>query len=629
MARTSWKNSTSPSEIMELIQDSKTVDKFNVLAYFGQNQKDLEMLEKLLKSGYYTPEEIASRKPQAYTGWTYAPAREMLLEFANKSWQSLDNAEEIIKMRVGLIPSEIEDFQAKLKYFEKRNTKLYIELWRLSTKQDFMGIVDYVNHLMKNAEENKDEIVDILARHTQAIPRVKVVGMDLREAIERRRIQIARVKDWRNETNAQLIMYKATPENKWEIFEYFANNDEKIFKAIVYGYATKAENPVKRMYSRNEILERYSNVDLDTLPECLKNYILSLKQSIIRDEELKKQRQEERAQAKEEKLLSWEDEAGSTIALFKVGSITPKSKDDYEKVLKKYLDENLGITAFCSKYKISDVKGFKTMLEKFSAENSTYAEQIESKSNQQQAKYVDKVRDIIEGVCVEGEPIESIIKYSKTFSFEKLQDLARRLFPDKNYCEILTIKVIEYYHNRLNSYTNSIEPENISNMLTIDEIRFIVGDEEYTSMMTGKKCEIEKVFLKRVSFLNATQSALIRQKVNSQRPDSIIKAIAKYDTKFKQNEYFRSTTFILAENGEQVEVTREMVDMAYKYAYSKKLHTSDAVMRYLIKAVVNGKIQNMEETKQDRKAMMRQAMALVSEITNIDEYFTAVDNLHQ
>ena len=69
--------------------------------------------------------------------------------------------------------------------------------------------------------------------------------------------------------------------------------------------------------------------------------------------------------------------------------------------------------------------------------------------------------------------------------------------------------------------------------------------------------------------------------------------------------------------------------MAYQYAYSKKLHTSDAVMRYLIKAVVNGKIQNVEETKQDRKAMMSQAMALVSEITNIDEYFTAVDNLHQ
>ena len=120
----------------------------------------------------------------------------------------------------------------------------------------------------------------------------------------------------------------------------------------------------------------------------------------------------------------------------------------------------------------------------------------------------------------------------------------------------MTIKVIEYYHNRLNSYTNSIEPENIANMLTIDEIRFIVGDEEYTAMMTGKKCEIERLFLKRVSFLNATQPALIRQKVNNQKPDCIMKGISKYDTKFKNNEYFRSTTFILAESGEQVEVTR-------------------------------------------------------------------------
>lgn len=628
MAKISWKNSTSPSEIMELIQDSKTVDKFNVLAYFGQNQKDLEMLEKLLKSGFYTPFEIASRKPQAYTGWTYAPAHQMLLEFANQSWQSLGDAEEIIKMRVGLIPSEIEDFQAKLKYFEKRNPKLYIELWQLATKQDFLGIVDYVNNLMKNYEENKDEIVDILARHSQAIPRIKGASQDLLKAVEQRRIQIARVKDWKRETVAELVMHKATEQNKWEILEYFAENNATVFKGIVDDYVgTKRSH--KSFYSKEEILSRYRNIDLDTLPARLKQYILDLKQNILDSEAKKEQRKEANAQAKEERLLSWEDENGLTISLFKVGAITPKSKADYEKVLKKYLDEDLGITAFCTKYKISDVKGFKTMLEKFSAENASYAEQIELKSNQQQAKYVDKVRDIIESVCVEGESVESIIKYSKTFSLEKLQEFARRLFPNKNYCEILTVKVIEYYHNRLNSYTNSSEPENIAHMLTRDEIRFIVGDEEYTSMMTGKKCEIEKVFLKRVSFLTSTQPALIKQKVNNQRPDSIVKAIAKYDTKFKKNEYFRSTTFILDENGEQVEVTREMVDMAYQYAYSKKLHTSDAVMRYLIKAVVNGKIQNVEETKHDRKEMMSQALALVSEITNIDEYFTAIDNLHQ
>ena len=46
----SWKNSTNPREIMELIKDSKTVDKYNVLAYFGQTQKDLKMLNKLLQN---------------------------------------------------------------------------------------------------------------------------------------------------------------------------------------------------------------------------------------------------------------------------------------------------------------------------------------------------------------------------------------------------------------------------------------------------------------------------------------------------------------------------------------------------------------------------------------------------
>lgn len=612
---------------MELIQETKTVDKFKVLTYFGQNQKDLEMLEKLLKSGYYTPEEIAERDNRAYVHWTYAPARKMLLDFANLAWQKLDNAEKILSVNISLIPDTHEAFLMKVKYFEQHNPEIYEQILRTSRGQSYARGLFY--ELAVDPVKNKKQLFNILMKHPKLFDGFEL--MEFRSMFteaEFRQIQEIQ-KDWKTDTNAQIIMYKATQENKWEIFEYFANNNETIFKSIINGYATKSDNPVRRMYSRSEILERYSNVDLDTLPECLKNYILSLKQSIVKEEELKQQRKEEKAQAKEERLLSWEDENGSTIALFKVGSITPKSKADYEKVLKKYLDENLGITAFCKKYDIKDVKGFKTMLEKFSAENSTYAEQIESKSNQQQAKYVDKVRDIIESVCVEGESVKSIIKYSKTFSLEKLQDFARRLFPDKNYCEILTIKVIEYYHDRLNSYTNSFEPENIAKMLTADEIRFIVGDEEYTSMLTGKKCEIERLFLKRVSFLNSTQSALIRQKVNNQRPDSIMKGISKYDTKFRANEYFRSTTFILAENGEQVEVTREMVDMAYKYAYSKKLHTSDAVMRYLIRAIVNGKIQNLEETKQDRKEMMSQALALVSEISDIDEYFTAVDNLHQ
>ena len=118
MAKTSWKNSTSPSEIMELIQETKTVDKFKVLTYFGQNQKDLEMLEKLLKSGYYTPEEIAERDNRAYIHWTYAPARKMLLDFANLAWQKLDNVQEILSVNISLIPDEHEAFLMKLKYFE-------------------------------------------------------------------------------------------------------------------------------------------------------------------------------------------------------------------------------------------------------------------------------------------------------------------------------------------------------------------------------------------------------------------------------------------------------------------------------------------------------------------------------
>ena len=532
-----------------------------------------------------------------------------------------------------------------LKSYARIFTEIFTEDEFKQLNQAIVGSLDskeyqeaILCYLFKNPHKNKKQIFNILKEHAGMFSEFDLSNLTeyYADYIEMQGLfnadELAQLKIWKGfESAAIIIKYCMTPENKWEIFEYFANNNEKVFRDIVYGVVhERIENTKKiRQIYRDEIIERYRDVDLNTLPKCLKDCILSLKQDIVDEEELKKQRQEKKDKEKREQLLTWENEDGSIISLFKVGSIEPNSKSDYEKVLKKFLNENIGITTFCLKYKISDVKGFKLMLEKFSAESLPYANQIESKSKQQQAKYIGNIKDIIEKICSEKKSIESIIMYSKAYSFDKLQDFAKNLFPDKNYCDILTIKVIEHYYDRLNSYTNTIDPENISKMLTIDEIRFIVGEEEFTSMMTGKKCEIEKLFLKKVSFLNTKQPELIKQKVIGRRPDVIVNTISQYDTKFKTNEYFRSQTFIRLDNGEQVEVTREMVEMAYQYANSNNLYTSNAIMGYLIRAVANGKIQNQEEVKQDREQMMQQAYELVNEITNIDEYFATIDKLHR
>ncbi|MGN0798712.1 MAG: hypothetical protein ACI4L7_04050 [Christensenellales bacterium] len=622
MTRKSWKNSNSPKEIMELIKKTKTIDKFKVLTYFGIYQKDLGMLEKLLKSGYYTPEEIAEKYSRSYLPWSYAPARKLVLAFSDLAWQKSDNLLKVLSINAGGASDDYESFLIKLKYFEQYNHEIYEQLLQTSKGQVYI-----LNTLARDVEKNKNQIFNMLIKHSNLLD-----GFDLMEYRELftdeefEIIQQERKKNWKHDTEPQLIMYKATPENKWEILEYFANKNEVIFNRIVSEYVTRTKKTIKKIYSRNEILEHYSSIDLDILPVCLKNYVLTLEKDIVNEKELKRQKQEERIEVREKKLLSWSDEYSLTVFLFKLGSITPKSKKEYEKVMKKYLVENLSITSFCIKYKISDVKGFKKMLEKFSAENPQYAEQIKSKSNIQRAQYVDKVKEIIKSICVRDESVGSIMKHSKIFPLKELQMAASSLFPDKDYCESLTIKVVEYYYSRLVSHAYSIEPKNLENMLTNDEIRFIIGNEEYNAIISGKKSEIKKIFLKRISFLNSTQYAFIRKKVNSQIPN-LIKAIAKYDSKFNKKEYLKMTTFMFAEGGKQVEVTKEMVDIAYQYAYSKNIYPSDAVMRSLIKDVLNGKIKNIWEAEQDKKNRNNE-LEFVNKIANIDEYFEVMDNYY-
>ena len=626
MPKKSWRECTDPYEIMEMIKGTKSVDKFQVLEYFGRYQRNLKMLEKLLESGYYTPEEIVKKRSSTYADWTYAPTRKMLLDFANLTWQKLDDVQKIMSVNVGLVRSKYELFLIKLKYFKQHNSEIYEQLLKTSEGQSYLR--DLFHELAFKPEKNKKQLFNILIKYPKLYDGFRLMEFrDMFTEAEFSQIQEVQ-KDWRRFPNAELIMNEATQENKWEIFEYFANHDETIFKSIIDGYTTKFEQTDEIVYSRSEILERYGNVDLDTLPKCLKNYILSLKQSVIRNEELKLQRKEERAKAKKERLLSWVDENGLPISLFTIGSIILETREDYFKVLKKYLAERKSIKSFCEKYKISDEKGFKKMLEKFAEEDESLSQQINEVMESQQRMFLDTVKEVLIGVCEEGKPLSIALGFSRRITLEYLQNFAKKYYSEKHYCEIFTEKVIEYYYDRLNSYTNSKDPENISKMLTMDEIRFIVGEEEYSEIIHGKTCDIDKLFYKRVAFLNNTNQKLIQEKVTGGKPDKIIKALAKYNVKFKKQKYLQGEIFIMLESGKQVEVTSEMVEMALQFAYSKKLHASITVMGYIINAVANGKIKNEQETKQTRAEMEKQASSLIETITDIDEYFAVIDSLN-
>ena len=82
------------------------------------------------------------------------------------------------------------------------------------------------------------------------------------------------------------------------------------------------------------------------------------------------------------------------------------------------------------------------------------------------------------------------------------------------------------------------------------------------------------------------------------------------------------------QDGKEVAVTPELLDMAFSYASAHKLYTSSTTVDLIIQAIINGKIANLDEMVDEKKAMVSNAYSLLSEVTNLDEFFKGVDNIY-
>ena len=614
----SWRDCTEPDEIMEWIEYLNTVDKFLVVRYFGCVEKNIEMLRRLLNSKYYTPEDFAYKDGRFWMRWNYQPAKEILIQYANRVWQNLNDIEEIWNTRIAAISLD-QDIQQKLDYFKIHNKEIYEGL--LEHKSGIAPLKAILLRLMQNKEQNKNNIIEFLIKHPSMIQWVG--DREILDEYEKER----KIKGtWRALKSYELIMYQATEKNKWEILEYFAKRRPQIFYSIINN-CTYIKGSNKVSYTIYEVVEHYKDIDLSTLPQPLVEYIEKCKADINAIDDKREGRKQLNAERRQESLKSWYNEDGSVVELFKMGNIVPSSREDYLAILTRFMSSDLNVATFCSKYKISNINGFRKMLEKFSLESDIYAEQINKKLELAQNKFVGTTRKLIEDVCVNNQPLSILFGNSKSHSLSTFINFAKKTYQDSNMAEILVNKVIEYYYTRTNEYGNSFEPENIAKMLTLNEIRFLVGEETLNQMVTGAKVDLSQIFMQDIRGIVKPNTDVVQTKVNGRGDDKLRSKLTQYNSRFKKNEYFRSTTTLILGNGEQVQITPEMVDMAYQFVKSHKLYPAEKTMQLTIRAVANGKIQNQEQTQDDKKAMREQAMALINEITSIDEYFKAVNGL--
>ena len=627
-----WRKATSAQEVIDCLKQ-KPWAKSTALCYFCDVADDEKIVGDLLKSGFYTPDEVANMTNYYWSNAEkITPARQLVVDFADPVWQNSNDADFIFNLpmgvRYGFAFGNL--FVHKMRYFEEHNQDMYFALidrgFNDGSVQSQNKKLAYVE-MIKHYDYYKDMILitaignsifyDILLSQRN----VPSISKDLAEMEEKLEKGIRG--RWEHLTSPQVIMYKATEENKWEILEFFAKYNTNAFWGLIKYYSTKTKSRKRVTFSNEEIIERYGNVDLETLPGCLKQYV-ELCLSEVELDKLKKEEKKQIKQLAETDKDKWYDDFGELKTFFRIGKIPIYSKEEYIKIAYKLIKENMTIGMFCWKYGIDNAKGFEEMLNLLAEEDSHFAEVWKEQRLVRQKEYIINAKKFIEGVAFKKLPVSEMIENS-TMSFEKLQDIAEKYY-DNKIADAFTANVIKYYYDRLNC-TAENNVEKIGNMLTKNEVKFLVGIEEYAEIVKlNKRPNLAKTINDRIkTYGSRNQSSYISGLVHGKWADKITRKLERdYGSVFDKDKYNKSENFIM-HNGQQIRVTNEMIDQAFHYIKVHELYPNDITMRMVIKAVACGEIDVSKETKVTKAMMRAKALKLCENVYSLDNYFKIID----
>lgn len=628
-----WRKATSAQEVIDCLKQ-KPWAKSTALCYFCDVADDEKIVGDLLKSGFYTPDEVANMSDRYWANvQKITSARQLVVDFADPVWQNSNDADFIFNLpmgvRYGFAFGNL--FVHKMRYFEEHNQDMYFALidrgFNDGSVQSQNKKLAYVE-MIKHYDMYKDQIIDIAMTNSifYNLLFTRVSFADIAEDWKDAENNYAKRRtkgEWEHLTVPEHIMYKATEENKWDILEYFAQNNTYVFLGLIKYFSTKNRSQRVR-FSHEEIIERYGNMDLETLPECLRQVVESCLAERENDLRGKKEREQGKQVPDTKKDKWYDDYTGEIRPFFRIGRIPIYSKEEYIKIAYKLIKENMTIGMFCWKYGIDNAKGFEEMLNLLAEEDSHFAEVWKEQRLVRQKEYVINAKKFIEGVAFKKLPVSEMIENTTT-TFEKLQEFAEKYY-DNKIADAFTANVIKYYYDRLNC-TAENNVEKIGNMLTKNEVKFLVGIEEYAEIVKlNKRPNLAKTINDRIkTYESRNQSSYISGLVHGKGADKITRKLERdYGSVFDKDKYNKSENFIM-HNGQQIKVTNEMIDQAFHYIKVHELYPNDITMRMVIKAVACGEIDVSKETKVTKAMMRAKALKLCENVYSLDNYFKIID----
>lgn len=621
-----WQISKNPNEIMRYVELSPKLTKWQVLKYFVK-QDDQEMVEKLLKPRYFFPRELARMTPTYYSELRKSKSREMVEEYACQSWKQLSDIGKIMDSQMNFV-SNSHAINKKIEYLKENRPEELLEwLENNEVKNETYTDTLKLELLMDDPEKNAEKIVYLMATSHRCLELINAVPKyrELSMRAERKMIELKKSVHWKDCASASLVMFYATEENKWQILEYFAENNLKIFSDITKGYTrrTKRVDSERVVFECKEVVDRYNGKQLSP---AFKQYVESCKQMLDSVLENRQKAADKKTlkfqQLQNEKQNSWLENQ-ETQSFFKLGNINVGYRQDYIQILQKYLQEDMSRSEFCKVYGITSEAGFNQMIEKLCSENAIYAEQIKTKESGDNIS--NDLKLLIANVCLGKEPLEKLLAKSKRVSLTQAKDILNQNWGKKAQ-DVFMLRVIKYYHDRACAIdTSSIEPENIANMLKTDEIRFVVGNNNYKALLSGKELAVPAPFINASIYLHNEGNRVFSDMVRGKTPGQIEYILSKYNRRFNKENYLKADNQIINDKGEVIDITPELIDKAYGFVLSKDIVPSSSVMNLAIRSVANGKID--ESVKEDKQNLINQSLKLIEKINSISDYFEYIDQL--
>lgn len=642
--------------------NSSNITKWDILVAYQHftNHRTSKLLpfEEFVNSDMFTAQEFYEKfiieEAIQPSNFSFARAKTILEKINEyKHWKNITNYDELMKY-INKFFSQETGFLEGLEYFETHNADIYAKLIqekparfyfkKYSEEELFQKpaiLLDYINSnldedlqnmpsaipdssvyeeligsrrhtilklCMRNPEKAMTTLKKLVAskyatlkdfKSVATIEEINALPREIKLVLKHPELR------WTIHTSAKHICYSMPTGQEWNVIEYFAKKDPEMARSVINYFINSS---LVKM-SRKIIVEHYKDVDPEKIPPFIQEYISESIRLQESQSENAKQTIESQKRASELRHSQWHNTQDNLIQYFKFEEYPSFfSKEQYFQIAYHFKESGLSATAYCHKYKIDNVEGFRKMLNRVAEEDNVFAKFYEEFSTQKQKDHIASCKNNIISIIEEPTSIPEIIaENTSSRNLPSLVKISEYLFGDPQIINTLIENIILYYHERLNSYDMaSLSLEDINKMLTFKEILFMFEPEVIERIKNGSNVDMIREFTKSFGTYKDKLSPELRKLLNASN-NSIRERLKPYSFMFNRQSYIMSSTQVPDANGELVMVTDDMIDMAMCYANEHNLFRTSVVMNKIIRAIADGRIQNQEATE-DYKNKLKESI---------------------